>query len=187
MRYIAFLRNVTLGQKGLSRALLLEAFAKAGGADVESFISSGNVVFSAASRSAQRIANQAMAHVALHSQVNEPAVVRSLPDLQALAQGQPFVAATAASQIAAAQGDQLERWITFFCSPAPEPCPLALPWVSPKKDLEIFSLDSSQALSLVGRINGIAGSPTAALERALRIRVTTRNWNTVERMLARFG
>jgi hypothetical protein len=46
VRWLGLIRNVMVGREGLHRAVLLDLAARAGGADVRSFLTTGNVTLS---------------------------------------------------------------------------------------------------------------------------------------------
>src|SRR5688500_7092356 len=54
MRYIAFLRGMNLGKRRLAMTKLKVLFEELGFAEVETFIASGNVIFSASSPAGER-------------------------------------------------------------------------------------------------------------------------------------
>jgi uncharacterized protein (DUF1697 family) len=47
VKYAAFFRNIMVGRKGLTRAVLVAAFERAGGLGVTSFLATGNIIFTA--------------------------------------------------------------------------------------------------------------------------------------------
>ena len=177
MKFVAFFRNVNLGQPDSpTRAQLESAFLQAGASTAASVLSNGTLVFSVAdSAIAQSTADRACEILKQVCGLNEPAFVRSLSHLAELAAEDPFVDF----------GDLAvyERCISIFDRQAmPQ---VTLPLESPRKDCIIFRIDDGEALSVTREVNGKAGYPTPVLERALGVPVTTRSWTTLLRVLAK--
>ena len=175
MRFAAFLRNVNLGRPGSpTRALLEVAFLQSGAASAESFQVNGTLVFTPApGQRARAVASRACAAMRASCGMREPVFVRSLDELQALVTGQPFAGHVAEGRDAFC--------ISFLGAPA-SVLP-ALPFVTPRRDLEILRADDTHVLSISRWVGASAGSPNAWLERALREPATTRNWRTLVRLV----
>jgi hypothetical protein len=75
------------------------------------------------------------------------------------------------------------KWYAAFLKEAPGKPP-RLPLYSPKHDLELFRLEGREAFLLSHRIAGRFGFPNNFLEDALGAVATTRNWNTVCKMVS---
>lgn len=177
-KYAAFFRNVNLGRPGKPTRMQIEAAFAAAGVVAESFLATGNVVFAAASETkARRVLEQARAALRETCGLTEPACLRSLARLTELADLAPFVAVRAE--------DVHEYCISFFATaPASRP---ALPLRAPRGDLEIFRFEEAEAFGLTRLVSGRPGNVNGLLERLLAVPVTTRNWNTVRRILERHG
>lgn len=63
-RYIAFLRGINLGRRRLPMSRLVELFGELGFADVETFIASGNVLFSSNASNTNRLESRIAGHLA---------------------------------------------------------------------------------------------------------------------------
>jgi uncharacterized protein (DUF1697 family) len=175
MKFVAFFRNVNLGQRNSpTRSQLESAFLQAGASEAASVLSNGTLVFSVSDGDIAQVTSvRACATLRQTCGLNEPAFVRSLSHLAALAAEDPF----------ADFGDLAvyERCISIFDRQAmPQVAP---PLESQRKDCIIFRIDDGEALSVTREVNGKAGYPTPVLERALNVPVTTRSWTTLLRVI----
>lgn len=179
MQFVAFLRNVNLGQpKSPTRAQLESAFERAGAAAATSFMSNGTLVFTAAGRRlAESTARRAAALLRADCGLTEPVFVRSLRHLTELVAEDPFADADYAPAA--------ERAFSVF-DPAGAPR-LSAPLESARRDCLVFRLDAGEAFSLMRTIAGQTGYPTPVLEKALGRPVTTRGWTTILRLVRKHG
>jgi uncharacterized protein (DUF1697 family) len=174
--HVAFLRNVMVGRSGLTGEALVEAFRDCGASSAESFLATGNIVFEPGDLSARSIADCALARLAIAHGLQEPAFVRSIECLRSLKAGAPFDSL--------AVGDIHERTVTFFDElGAPLP---ALPLRSKRGDCEVFSLTEHEAFGATWLVDSRTGNPGKLIEDLGGTRATTRNWNTIERLLSRY-
>jgi uncharacterized protein (DUF1697 family) len=108
--------------------------------------------------------------------LQEPAFVRSIESLRSLQAGAPFASRTS--------GDIHERTVTFFDNLG---TPLtALPLRSKRGDCEVFSFGEREAFGITWLVDGRTGNPGKLVEDFGSTRATTRNWNTIERLLSRY-
>jgi uncharacterized protein (DUF1697 family) len=178
VRYVAFLRNVALGQArgcfSLNKVDLLEAFQAAGATFTESFLVSGNLVFEVASENLEAVVTGATQNLK-QGGFFEPLYVRSLPRLCRLVELEPFTTAPS--------DNSNERCITFLSVPIETKLPLS----SARGDVEVFKIDGLDAFSVTRSIAGRSGYATALLEAKFNLQATTRNWNTILRLVKRYG
>ncbi len=177
MKFVAFFRNVNLGQRNSpTRAQLESAFLQAGASSAASVLSNGTLVFSVADRFiAQSTAERACETLRRVCGLSEPAFVRSLSYLAALAAEDPFADFGGLAVY--------ERCISIF--DLQENTHVELPLESQRKDCIIFRLDAGEAFSITLEVDGKAGYPTPVLESALGVPVTTRSWTTLRRVIDR--
>ena len=178
MRYAAFLRNVNLGRPGSpTRAQLESAFLEAGAASAVSFQVNGTLVFAPARGSRPRaLAARACELMRASCGMREPVFVRSVAELQALVDGDPFAGQVAEGRDACC--------ISFLGAPR-KPLP-TLPLASPRGDLALLRSDDTHVLSISRWVGKSGGSPNAWLERQLGEPATTRNWRTVVRLVEKY-
>jgi uncharacterized protein (DUF1697 family) len=175
--HVAFLRNVMVGRGGLTRAVLEGAFRDCGATFAESFLATGNIVFEPGALAAGQVAECAACRLQEEFGLREPFFVRSMGDLEALQAAMPFSAARG--------GDVHERTVSFFDELA-RPLP-PLPIRSKRGDCEVFSLGDCEAYGVTWLIDGRTGNPGKLVEDMGSTLVTTRNWNTIERLVRRYG
>jgi len=175
MEYVAFLRNVNLGQRGApTRAQLEAAFLEAGAARASSFLSNGTLVFSRARHLHSDLVVQCAGRLLRERHgLREPLFCRGLDRLSALVEEDPF----------------------GRCGMPPDGMPYlslfdptgalhaAVPIESARRDCTVFRIDKGEAFSHAQRVGGRSGYPTALLESVLRVPVTTRGWATIVRLV----
>jgi uncharacterized protein (DUF1697 family) len=176
MKFVAFLRNVNLGQPNSpTREQLESAFRKAGAPWAASFMSNGTLVFSASDPlHAHRITQQACELLLEQCNMREPAFVRNLEHLARLVAEDPFLPFEDA--------EISERSLTLFRPGST--VMVQTPLESNRRDCLVFRIDAGEAFSVSRAIDGKSGYPTPVLEKALHAPVTTRSWTTILRLVA---
>ena len=179
MRFATFYRNVNVGRPGSpSTAALVAAFEGAGAGEVATFLTHGNVVFSAPdSDAADRVVVQATETLRRECALHQPAFTRSVRALGVLARAEPFEGAPTR--------DVYQQVVTFLSTGAG--AGLALPLATPRLDVEVVRVVRDTAFSVTRKVAGTAGPANAFLERASRAPATTRQWSTVIRLLERWA
>ncbi len=173
-RYIAFLRGINVsGQKIIRMESLRSVLTEADLTDVKTYIQSGNVVFSSDSNDVGplilKIENEIEKAFGFHAEV----ILRRFTDVETL------VNSTFFDLIQASAGKK--HYITFLKDEyAGE---LALPVFSKNKDVEIISQDKMDFFSISNIYKGNYGFPNAFIEKLTGIPATTRNPNTLVKIL----
>lgn len=94
MRYIAFLRGINLGKRRLSMGKLRALFEELTFTEVETFIASGNVIFSASASTSSKAKAKLESQIAAHLQSSlgyaVDTFVRTVPEVQRIAGANPF-------------------------------------------------------------------------------------------------
>lgn len=179
MDFAVFYRNVNLGRpKSPTRAQLEHAFLTAGVEHAVSFLTNGTVFISVSSERAAKLA-LAAASKTLNQNCGlvEPGFLRSLPDLNKLVRSAPFI-----------DVDQSQVYsvnVTFLHDRARLPRGVELR--TPRKDVEVVRVTPAEALSIVRKIDKTPGNPNALIEKLTGLPATTRTWNTVVRLVKRYG
>jgi uncharacterized protein (DUF1697 family) len=170
-RSVAFIRAVMVGRQGLTRAALLDVFRDAGADDPVSHLTTGNVSFghSGSTRALQQSVESGIARILGR---HEPVFVRSIAALRREVARDPFADPPF--------DDIYERCVTFTDVPTQS---LVLPMTTPRGDAVVFAIGARAVFSVTRQIDGRPGNPVRLIERALGRPVTTRNWNTVERIV----
>jgi len=172
-RFAGFVRNVMVGRNGLSAEVLRELVAKAGGHDPRSHLATGNLTFSASPELLEVIRAGIEDSVESVLGRREDVFIRSVASLASAVRSDPFAEMMA--------DDVYERCVTFV--PAEPRASLSLPMQTPRGDVVLFDCRAGGVLSITRLISGRPGQPGRFLESTLGLRVTTRNWNTIERIV----
>jgi uncharacterized protein (DUF1697 family) len=177
--HAVFFRNLNLGRPGKpDRAQLEAAFAAAGARAVVSFLSTGNIVFGAAGDArARRIVHAARVQLKYVCGFDEPACLRRLSTLARLVRSDPFAGV--------APGSVFQTAVSFF--DRNKFAVLDLPLRSARGDIDVLRIEDGVAFSLIRLVNERPGNVNTLLEKLLGGSVTTRNWNTVLRLVARYA
>lgn len=175
MKYAVFFRNVNLGRAYCPSKMELEqAFISAGADSPSSFLVNGTLVYSAPDHDvAHRVLIDACRQLQDQCGLREPAFLRDLDSLERLVAMNPFAAVE--------KSTVFERCISFLYSDALD-LP-ATPLESKRSDVQILQFTKAEVFSVSRLIGKSPGSPNAFLEKLLVSPVTTRNWNTVCRLL----
>jgi len=177
VKVVVFFRAVNLGQKNCpSRAQFEATFREAGGEAPRSFLTNGTLVFNARHETAaRRIVRAARKRLAETCGLTEPAFLRRLDDMARLVESDPFAGISRRA---------VYRFcVSFFDG---KPAGVRVPRRSSRGDVEVVRLTRGEMLSIVRKLGSGPGSPTLLLENALGRPATTRVWNTLVRLVARF-
>jgi uncharacterized protein (DUF1697 family) len=176
-RLIAFLRAINVGGHTVAMARLRGEFEGLGFTEVETFIASGNVIFTA--RTGGTVAIEKKIEARLHQAFGfEVATfVRTAAEVAAVAACRPFPAA----QI----GDGATVYVGFVERPLDAAAARAV--MTFKTEIDDFRVKGREVYWL--RRTRQTGSPFkyVSLEKKLKIRATFRGINTVERLAAKHG
>lgn len=175
MTYVAFLRGINVGgHKLISMEELTRIFLDLGFKNVKTMIQSGNVVFEAAASDRDKLTVRLEKTIQQTFESETTVIVRTQAEIAAMLQRNPFKSKAKVSNAKA--------YVTFL-SADPKFTP-RLPVVSPHKDVEIFSLQGRDVFSLgLPFKDGRFGFPNALIEREYGVSATTRNWNTVMKLV----
>lgn len=173
-RYVAFLRGINVGgHKPVRMAELTEAFTGLGLANVRTVLASGNVLFDAPTSSRKTLAARITAGLKQALGLDATVVLRTLEDIRLLLDSDPF------KPLKPPAGTQL--YITFLAEDAPTD--VALP--RPTPNIRIARVSAGELASVVVLSPGIGTTDLmTALDKQLGRKATTRNWNTLEKLLA---
>lgn len=179
MQHVAFFRNLNLGRPHCpTRVQLEQAFLDAGAHAAASFLTNGTLVFEPSARAKpDALLRKAAKHLHAACGLVEPGSVRSMPYLAELVASAPFEGIDTSTVY--------ECCVTFLHPDAQAPGPL--PMQSKRQDLELFACTGSEVFSLSRKVGNSPGSPNAFLEKLLALPATTRNWNTVSRLVAKYA
>jgi uncharacterized protein (DUF1697 family) len=171
-RHVAFIRNVMIGRAGLHRDVVLQIFVDAGAIAPRSHLATGNISFDWDRGPIKEVVDAAQVGVARTMGRFEPVFVRSVSELRASVDSLPFRNTPIQ--------DVGHRCVTFTEASASD---LELPIVSPREDAYIFACDRRDIMSVTRLVDGRGGNVNRMIEKALSCAATTRNWNTIERIV----
>jgi uncharacterized protein (DUF1697 family) len=176
-RLIAFLRAINVGGHTVTMAELRKQFEAAGFADVETFIASGNVIFT--SRSIDRVALEKKIQARLGASLGYEVAtfIRTGAEVAAVAGHKPFTA----SQMR----DAGALCVGFLAEPLDAAGIRAL--MTFKTDIDDFHTNGRQVYWLCRKRQSDSTFTNASFERTLKIRATFRGINTIMRLAAKHG
>ena len=173
--YVAFLRAINVaGQKLIKMKELAQIFTAAGFKNVQTYIQSGNVIFDSKSTNAAALSKKIERTLQQALGYEVTIILRTLAELEALVKRNPFKKIKT--------GEEVGLFVVFL-SHEPKRTP-KLPLISIKENLEVFEIKDGAAFIVSRRKpDGRSGSPNAFVEKELGVVGTTRNWNTVNKIV----
>ena len=176
-RYVAFLRAVNApGHARTRMSDVRDVFVAAGGANVTTYIQSGNVVFGSLSCDMPEVVRTAKQKLKNMLGEEPEIMVRKMQRLASIVGDSPF-----------AEYPMNSRWKFYvvFLSARPRR-KMAIPFVSTAESLEAVGIDGREVF-LISRPkkNGFYGFPNNFVEKELGITATSRNWSTITRLVQR--
>ncbi|MCC7357045.1 DUF1697 domain-containing protein [Candidatus Uhrbacteria bacterium] len=176
MEYIAFLRGINVsGNHRIKMTDLKSAFESLGCMHVQTVLASGNVRFSIEKESAPVLTRRIEACLEKTFGFSIPILLRSRKDIQKLIAREPF------KKIKVTPETRLH--VTFLTKPGKGS--LKAPYRSKDGDFQILEVNENEILSALILSDG--WKTTDAMDIMLKEfgnTVTTRNWNTVCKMIA---
>jgi len=167
--YVAFLRAINVGgHKLIKMEALRRAFESLGCKNVRTYIQSGNVIFDSASVNSVTLSRKIEKRLKEVFGHEVTVILRELSELEALVKRNPF------KRVKADAGVML---FAVFLSEEPKTKP-KLPLVSTTENLEVFEIKDRAAFIVSRR-----GFPNLFVEKQLGVLGTTRNWNTVNKIV----
>ncbi|HEY0492785.1 MAG TPA: DUF1697 domain-containing protein [Candidatus Dormibacteraeota bacterium] len=170
--FVAMLRGINVGGNTLVRMDALRALVSGlGHTDVTTYIQSGNVVFKSRATQAPRVAHDIEARLKSELGLEVTVVIRTMEELATTVRRNPFLPGS----------DPATLYVIFLSD-------VADPKSAAGIDAGHFAPDEFQILGreVFARYpNGYGRSKMtgAYFEKALRVRATARNWNTVSKLL----
>lgn len=175
IKYVAFLRGINVGgHKLIKMTDLARFFSAMGFGKVKTYIVSGNVLFETAETNSDALTRKVETglHKALGYEV--AVILRTISELEALVEQDPFKQLGADADV--------KKYVTFLAEK--HQSKLKVPVLSPKKDWEIIHLNPREVFIVAHPVTGRYGESMGAIEKEFGKSVTTRNWNTVVKILA---
>jgi uncharacterized protein (DUF1697 family) len=173
MRYVALLRGINVGgNKKVPMKDLAEFMKVWGFSGVKTLLNSGNVIFETNEHDGKALETFLEEHLKVAFGFPVPCIIRSLDDIQILIKSDPFMDVVV--------HDQIRLYVTFFKNDFTKP--FESPWSAPDNSYHILSHDAHHMISYLDLsvTNTIKGMDESG--KIFGKEVTTRNWNTVEKI-----
>lgn len=174
--FIALLRGINVGgNKKVPMADLTKALNKAGYENVKTLLNTGNVVLDAQEMKPEKVGKDVEALLEKTFKFPVPVLIRTFEELTKLNKADPFKSVKIT-------GDTL-LYVTFLTGPAKGA--IKVPYVSENKALKILSASKTEVFWVLERLPGVKSTDAMlVVEKEWGKGVTTRNWNTVQKLLA---
>jgi len=172
--YVAFLRGINVsGQKIIKMEALRQAFVKAGFADVQTYIQSGNVLFNKNGYADNELVSRIDGLIEDNFGFRTDVILRSKDEIQSVLNLLKINTRETA--------DQQKLYITFLKNAFQGE--LILPLFSKHNDVEIISHNTRDFISVSHPYKGTYGFPNAFIEKLTGVPATTRNPQTLQKIL----
>jgi len=174
MKYFVFLRGINVGgNKKVPMAELKTLLEESGFHTIKTLLNSGNIILETNAADDQKLENELENLLSAHFGFTIPVIVRRADDIEALYETDPF------EGIPITKNTRL--YISLLKSDVPEN--LQLPWVSEDNSYRILRKRGKDIVSVLelGEKNTI--DAMKILEQSYGKAITTRNWNTIEKMV----
>ena len=174
-KYVAFLRGINVGGNVLIKMDdLKKSFAALGFKNVKTILASGNVLFESDKADEPALIAKIAGKLKALMKRDIGVQVRAIEEIQKLADRNPF------------KKIKVTPETKFYISFLPEKSAnkLKIPYTSPEKDFRIIEVTNREICSVVD-LNLGRGTveAMAILEKEFGKNITTRNWNTVGKIL----
>jgi uncharacterized protein (DUF1697 family) len=174
-KYAAFLRGINVGgHKTVPMKELKKAFESLGHQNVKTLLASGNVLFDAPETTRVELTQKISAYLEKTFGIEIGVLVRTRAEIQKLTDSAPFKKIRVTPQT---------RLYVTFISGKPKGA-LKIPYESPGKEIRILQVSNSAVLSVVTLSPGVGTIDLMGiLEKEFGKNITTRNWNTIVKMV----
>ncbi|CAN5514156.1 DUF1697 domain-containing protein [soil metagenome] len=172
-RYVALLRGINVGGKNLvSMKELAAMFTEAGCSEVETYIQSGNVVFSADNAVVKGLAARISQEIEARFGCAVPVLLRSAVEMRMIVEGNPFLAKCVAVEL---------LHVSFLANVPTDAMVAALDTARSPGDR--FTVRGREVYLELGNGMGKTKLTNAYFDSKLKTVSTARNWRTVLKLL----
>lgn len=176
-RLVAFLRAINVGGHTVTMAALRKEFEAVGVSDVETFIASGNVIFTPRATDLATLEKKIEARLRASLGYEVATFLRTGAEVAAIAASRPFTDAE--------RRDAGALCVGFLSEPLGAPARRAL--MALTTDIDSFHTQEREVYWLCRKKQSESTFSNAHFEKAVKARVTFRGINTVVRLAARYG
>lgn len=172
MQYAAFLLGINLGKRTVKMAELKRVMEGMGYGDVKTILASGNVVFEAGKEKPEAVVRKLEVVLAKKFGFEIGVIVRSMGEIEKMLAAKPFKNVKFTPNT--------RRYVTFLASP---PASLTAPKseYAGYKVLKVTKGEVYHALELNPKVK--TPDVMKLLGKQYGKKITTRNWNTIEKLL----
>ena len=170
-RYAALLRAANVGGRSLAMAELRTLFADLGFTDVQTYVQSGNAVFTSRSKRASGVRRTIEAGITERFGIDVPVMLRDHGELVAVLQSNPY----------AATGADPSRLLVMFLDAAPKPETVRTV-DGAQHEPDVFTITGREIYLYCPNGYGRSKLTNGFFERKLGVRGTGRNWRTVAKL-----
>lgn len=175
IRYVAFLRAINVGGHVVKMDVLKKSFVRLGFQDVDTFIASGNVLFSSRSKDRAKLERQIEAQLRKDLGYEVATFVRTADEVIAVAAYQAFPSKAVQAAVSHNVG--------FLAAPMSAEARTALEKLA--SAIDVFHSNEREWYWLSQGKQSESVISNAAIERALKVRSTLRGMNTIVRLAGR--
>ncbi len=174
-RYVAFLRGINVGGKMVKMEKLRVLLESMDFKNVKTLLNSGNVVFDADQTDIDLLTSLLETRCEKEFGFHIDILIRRMIELQELVKSKPFEGIPISPQ--------MRFYITFFSEN--KPLALKMPYESEEKNFQIVAVGKGYVVSVITlSTNTNTTDMMKFLEKEFGKRITTRNWNTVLRIVS---
>ncbi|MEZ4646467.1 MAG: DUF1697 domain-containing protein [Chloroflexota bacterium] len=174
-QYIAFLRAINVGGRSVKMADLRDLFITLGFADIQTYIQSGNVLFTSPNPDPNKLAQNIEAGLSATLGYDVPTFLRTTTELIDIANYTPF------PDDAKDEGTLYVSFLPQEPAAAQQQALLAL-----ATDTDSFHIYRDQVYWLYRRSLGASAYTNADVEKTLGMAATRRNINTIHKIVAKY-
>ena len=174
--YVAFLRGINVGGKKLIKMEDLRRVVESIGLkNVRTFIASGNVLFETSQTNRDALIRKIEKKLLTAFGHDVPVVLQTIDELKEILKRNPFKKIKPSADV---------MMFVAFLAAEPKDNP-KLPLQSATENLEVLAIRHRAAFILCRKKkNGMFSFPNNFFEKEFGVTATTRNWNTVNRIVA---
>lgn len=173
-KYVAFLRGINVGgHHKVPMAHLCNEFESMGFSNIITVLNSGNIIFDSDNKSVENLESGVSDHLKSVYGFAIPTIVRSAGEIWELFELAPF------RDVAVTKDTRL--YVSFLQGEhSPD---IAQPWHSPDRSYSIIGNYRNTIISVL--YMAVTSTPNSmdSLEKKFGRNITTRNWNTIERII----
>ena len=175
MRYVAFPRGINVGGRNIVKMdELRKVFESLGGKNVKTLLASGNVLFECAEKDSLTLRKLIEEKMKQRFGLVVNVIIRTMDEIQELIDSNPF------ARVKVTPDTRL--YVTFLSEESKSG--LKIPYESPERDFKILRVTSTEVCSVLTLSPARRSVDVMSiLEKEFGRNVTTRNWNTVQKLL----